>query len=472
MAFTALAAAFVLSRLAFVNEGYGTKPDAWRIALSGYWLWDHGEFYPSRLPGYPVAELSYATVVRGGWIATDGLAIAVSLLGVWYFAAIVRELKLPALIVIAFAFQPLLWINTMNTMDYTFALTFILGGYYYLLRGHSLLAAVAMGLAIGSRLPSAAMLLPFAAYLWRDGKRSEIIPFIALASAIAIAAFTPIIWSYGPRLLNFYDARVGYRTVIRLVTKDAFGLVGTLALVVGAVVSLRNLSRLPRDVVEDKNVMVWVMAILLVIVVFSRLPHEAAYLIPAFPFLFFMIGRYFSRIALIGTVGALVLAGFGDLTTTTHAVSVSSITHLRVGQGLLLSNRDTMHQQRAFVSDIEHFTVPDHSVVMVGFVYPQFAVLNRDRLRLGVLGRDRSSISQLSDKGKAVDEAHDITYVWLLSYEDFQRYQSQGAEIWYTPDAGRSTVALYGYRPGLYGAHVLKVAHDIVAASNQTRTSR
>ena len=462
----------MVSRLVFISDGYGTKPDAWRIALSGYWLWDHGEFYPSRLPGYPVAELSYATVARGGWIATDCLAIAVSLLGIWYFASIVRELKLPAIIVVGFAFQPLLWINSMNTMDYTFALTFILGAYYYLLRRRSLWAGLAMGLAIGSRLPSAAMLIPFVMYLWRDGKRADIIPFAALAGAVALAAFTPIIWTYGPRFLNFYDAKVGYRTVIRLVTKDAFGLVGTLALVGGSIISLRRLARVPRDVLEDKQVMVWVMAIVLFIVVFSRLPHEAAYLIPAFPFLFLLIGRYFSRIALIGTVGALIIAGFGDLTTTTHAVSVASILHLRAGQGMLLSNRDTMRAQRGFVDDIERFSVPHHSVVMIGFVYPQFAVLNRDRLHLSILSRDTESVSQLSDKGKATDEANDVIYVWLLNYEDLIRYQAQGYDIWYTPDAGRSTVALYGYRPGLYGGHVLKTAHDINSSSNRTRASR
>ena len=90
-----MALAFVASRAPFIDNGYGTKPDAWRIALSGYWLWDHHEFYPSRLPGYPVPELSYALVVKGGWVATNSLTIAVSLLGLWFFANIVRELKMP-----------------------------------------------------------------------------------------------------------------------------------------------------------------------------------------------------------------------------------------------------------------------------------------------------------------------------------------------------------------------------------------
>jgi len=95
-AFALLAIAYIASRAPFIDNGYGTKPDAWRIALSDYWLWDHHAFYPSRLPGYPVPEFGYATVIKGGWVATNSLTVAVSLLGVWFFARIVRELRLPA----------------------------------------------------------------------------------------------------------------------------------------------------------------------------------------------------------------------------------------------------------------------------------------------------------------------------------------------------------------------------------------
>lgn len=137
LAFAALAIVYVASRAPFINIGYGTDPDAWRVALSGYWLWDHGEFYPSRLPGYPVPEFASAAVIKGGWLATNSMTLLVSLLGLWFFARIVARLELPnrALLVAGFAFTPLLWINSMTTMDYMYALTFVLGAYLFLLRG-------------------------------------------------------------------------------------------------------------------------------------------------------------------------------------------------------------------------------------------------------------------------------------------------------------------------------------------------
>jgi hypothetical protein len=459
LVFALLAIAYAASRAPFIDNGYGTKPDAWRIALTGYWLWDKHAFYPSRLPGYPVPELSYAAVIKGGWLATNSLTVLVSLAGLWFFARIVREVKvpLPALLVAGFAFNPLLWINSMNTMDYTWALTFILATYCALLTKHDVWAGVAMGLAIGSRIPSASFVVPYAYYLWRQDRREEIRPFLVTAVGVAMLAFAPIIWRYGPSFFNFYDAKVAYRDVIRLLAKDSLGLIGAGALAAAFVVSLpRILRRLPRDLMRDPDVGVWAIAVVLVAITFFRLPHEAAYLIPLFPFAYLLVGRYFYPAALAGAIAIIVLAGFVDLTTTSHEVAASSIRDLRVGQGMLLSNRSTQRAQLAYARDIEQFDAPQNSVVIIGFVYPQFAVRNRDRLQLGLLDKDKSAISQLTDKGYAYDPEKRVTYVWLLDPNGLRRYRQQNAKLFYTPDAGRSTMALYHYSIGLYGGTVIE----------------
>ena len=45
---------------------------------------------------------------------------------------------------------------------------------------------------------------------------------------------------------------------------------------------------------------------------------------------------------------------------------------------------------------------------------------NRNRLDVGIMEKNTSAISQLSDKGVSVYRAHRITYVWLLTWADFQ----------------------------------------------------
>ncbi len=472
--FLVLALVFIASRAPFIDNGYGTKPDAWRIALSGYWLWDNHEFYPSRLPGYPIPELSYAAVVNGGWVATNSLTIAVSVLGLWFFANILRELKLPnrGLLVVGFAFQPLLWINSMNTMDYAWALTFILGAYYFLITEETGFAGLMLGLAIGSRLPSAVMLLPFVVYLVRDDRADELRDFLVWAIAVPMIAFVPIVWRYGPGFLSFYDAKIGVRTVIRLLAKDSFGLIGTAAIGMGVLLSLPRLLKLPGDFLRDKQVMTWLLAMACVLFVFSRLPHEAAYLIPLFPFGFLLIGRYFSRWVLAGTLAMMLMAGFVDLTTTNHAVSATSVTKLRLGQGMLLSNRDTQNAQLKYTRDIQNHDLPDNSVISIGFLYPQFAVLNRNKLKLGILERDTSSISQLTDKGKAEDIANQRTFVWLLDFADYEKFKKRGVTFFYTQDAGVSMATLYKYRLGVLGGTVIDLGRTPSGASGAGRTDR
>ncbi len=452
IAFAALAIGYVASRAPFMNIGYGTDPDAWRVALSGYWLREQHEYYPSRLPGYPLPDLASAAVIKWGWLATNSLTLAVSLLGLWFFARIVRRLELPAapLVVLGFAFTPLLWINSMNTMDYMWALTFILGCYFFLLRGQVPLAGIMLGLAAASRPTSIAFVVPFTVYVVRDGRRGELRDFIVWSIAPAMLAYLPIVWKYGPDFINFYDSKVGYLNVLRLLAKDCLGLIGSAAVLLAAALSLPKLVRLPADFVRDKHVTLWVLVIAVAAIIFVRLPHESAYLIPLYPFGFFVMGRYFYRPTLFVAVAAIIFAGFVDIGTHGADLNTQVFRHARLGEGLVLSNRSTMNAQLSFTRDLLKQPIPDHSVVMIGFSYPQFAVLNRDVLHVDILEKDSSSISQLSDKGKTVNNPHNVTYVWLLDYDAFNKFRKQKYNIFYTIDAGRSAAALYHYRPGLY----------------------
>src|SRR4051812_38326880 len=54
--FFVLAIVFYLARLPYINQGYGTDPDAWRVVMTAQHLWDKGQYFPSRLPGNPLHE--------------------------------------------------------------------------------------------------------------------------------------------------------------------------------------------------------------------------------------------------------------------------------------------------------------------------------------------------------------------------------------------------------------------------------
>jgi hypothetical protein len=470
MPFAVLSAVYLLVRLPFINYGYGTDPDAWRVALTGEYLLHHGKYFPSRLPGNPLHELAITPFIPGGWLATNFVTALAALVGVYLFARIVAELRLPNgfILTIGFAFTPLLFINSVATMDYMWNLTAILAAYYATLRGRSVWAGVFWGMAIGFRLQSVIAGVPLAYLMWRRGDWRQVLPMGLAAGGTAAFAFAPVLTTYGTKFLNFYDASVSYQDVIRLLAKEALGISGGLAVLAGLAVCWRRLRDLPRDAVRRLDVGVWLLFIAVYTASFLRLPHEIAYMIPVFPFGYFILGRYLSRPVLAGVVAVIVLAGLVDITTTGEGLSTQGA---NIGKGLLLSNVETMQNQRDFVDDILRAKVPDHSVVMSGFVYPQLAMRERDRLEIGILEKDYDAISMLSDRGQALDRQHDIRYVWLLTYDSYMALRSQGYQFFLVPDAAGGTAALYDYRPGILGATFLSLDRPSPSAGKGTAST-
>jgi hypothetical protein len=456
--FAILAAFFFLVRLPWISYGYGTDPDAWRVAISARYLLDTGDYFPSRLPGNPLHEFVMTLLIPGGWWATNIATAIASLIGVWLFARIVRELGLPnrGLIVAGFAFTPLLIINSIATMDYMWTLTLILGCYYLVLRGHALPAGLLLGAAIGFRLQSAIVLLPMLYLLWRGHRTAEVAPFVLAAAGAAMLAFAPVLVVYGTKFWNYYDASIGVEDVVRLLGKEALGVAGAFGVLVGAALSWKRLRVLLPDLRVDAHVGVWVAVIVLYLASFSRLPHEIAYLIPIFPFGMLIIARYYTRAAMGVAVGAILLAGVVDITTPSDEINADAFSGATIGKGLVLSNAETMDDQRDDVVEyLENNDLPEHSLVLAGFLFPQLVVRSMDDTELGIVRRDYEAISMLSDRGVATDADRDIKFVWLLEYETFQSLRATGFKILQARDAGGSTAALYDYRPALFGSSFL-----------------
>ena len=461
-AFLALGAVYVASRIPWLNLGYGTDPDAWRVALSAHHLLDAGEYLPSRLPGYPLHEFITVPLVEGGWVWTNLSTVLVSLLGIYIFARLAADRRLPArgALTVAFAFAPLLWINSVTTMDYLWALTAILGSYWLITRGRPGLAGACLGLAVGFRMTSGAVALPLGLLLWSEKRSRDLPRFLGALVAVSLLAYSPVIAVYGLRFLNFYDTSVTWQSFLNRLGKDALGILGALAVLAGLAFSWKNLRRLPEDLRGDPHVLVWVAVVVLYFVSFARLPHEIAYLIPVFPFGLFLMARYFRPAALRAALAVILLAGFVDITSPGDTVNLHTFANARLGEGMLLSDLDTLRNQTDFADEVWQAEVPPHSVVMTGFIFPELTVLHRHELRFGILDRDYGAISMLSDRGEAVDEGRDIRYVWLLKYDDFLVLRQQGYRFYYVVDARRSTAGLFDYRPDYFGAKKLDLARE------------
>ncbi len=476
VAFAVLAVVFVAARIPWIGIGYGADPDAWRVALSADHLLSHGEYLPSRLPGFPLEEFVTVPLVRFGWVWTNLSTVCISLVGVYLFAKLLVELKLPArgLLTPAFAFTPLLWINSVLTMDYMWSLTMILACYLALIRRRPLLAGVCIGLAIGFRLTAFTAAAAFLFWLWREKRLRSSLPFVGAMGAVAVIAYSPVLATYGIGMFNFYDAKVSFVGFLNLLGKDGLGLIGAIAVIIGVVVSLPRLKRVPGDFLADSHVALWIVLSALVFASFTRLPHEVAYLIPLYPFGFFLMARYFRLPVLSVVLAVIVLAGFVDITSPgSDTVNRSKFTGAQIGAGMVLSDLDTMRTQRAYANDLAAVDIPPHSVVFTGTIFPQFAMRNKGWLELGILERDHSAISMLTDRGEAVDEAKDVHYVWLLKYDTFEQFRQEGYNFFYVYDAEGGNAVVFHYRPAYFGAtEVLKGRTPVGEAKGTASTNR
>lgn len=294
----------LLSRIPFLADGYGLDGDSWSVAISAKLLHDIGIYEVSRLPGYPVQEWLTSLVIGGGPFAVNMLSAIFSTIGIVFFVLSLRAMrfKRPYLAAIAFAAVPVFFIHSTTAIDYNFALAFILGALFFVLKDRLIIAGIFLGFAIGCRITSGAMLLPFAIMILQgDGLLSNVIRIARIsipALLVGLVLFYPVYSEYGWGFFTFYE--VPYPSIIKVLYKfsiEVWGVIGLLGLIVatGLLFLPNRITKrqylFPRSV-NEKYVIAWLVAIDLYIIAFLKLPMESGYLLPIVPFVILIFGKY------------------------------------------------------------------------------------------------------------------------------------------------------------------------------------
>jgi hypothetical protein len=296
--------AVLISRLPFLSDGYGLDGDSWAVALAAKNLHDTGVYEASRLPGYPVQEMLSAVLINGGATALNALVALISAMGILFFALSLKALRFrrPLLAAAALAAVPVIYIHSTTTIDYNIALGFLLASFYFVVTEKPLLAGLLTGLAIGTRVTSGAMMLPYIIILIGNGgllvNLRRILRYAVPALLIGLLCFLPVILRYGWGFLTYYP--VPYPSIAKILYKFTFevwGVVGLFAIVL-AVAALFLPNRItakrflfPRSV-NERYVIAWLIAIDLYVIAFLRLPMESGYLAPVVPFVILIFGKY------------------------------------------------------------------------------------------------------------------------------------------------------------------------------------
>lgn len=411
-----------VSRLPFLDAGYGMNPDAWRVARVARDMALTGEYSVSRFPGYPVQEIICALFWGGGPSALNGLSAFFSAVAAVAFAVIARKLGCRDwfLAGLALAATPIFFVSSVCSKDYVWALAFALLSFLFALRGRPGTAGVLLGIATGCRLTSVAMFLPISLLIWNTTSRTWLATakFAVAAAMVAFLAFTPVWLRYGMSFLTFYGnhPRPDWGLIFTRSTVEVWGSLGLVALGVaslGAWLSRKELGLTNRQVVA---------ALLLVVAIYTvaylRLPDQAGYLLPIVPAILLLFSLItpprFLQIAFVCLLFAALIepvpAGFRS--------------------GAILAD----HQQRlASLANMRDFlnvteSVPGKNVFVVGASEPEIAVLAPHLQN----GRNR--------------------YVYQMNASELKAALEDGRSLYYLPTMRRFNYMVTGADLAQFGA--------------------
>ncbi|MCG8545849.1 MAG: hypothetical protein MJE12_16745 [Alphaproteobacteria bacterium] len=273
--------------------GYGTDFDTYAMVRSGHALVDGQDYKPSRWPGYlvPEALIGVASKVGGSTLSnTVSVALGLGTLALFYSLCCKLMAPIQALFATALVgLNPVFIVASTASMDYIYALFFMLLGLRYLAASAPYAAAPFFALALGSRLGNlpmaAALYLIFILHHYRQGDVAMVRRIFlsglltgVLSTALYVPAFIAAGYSLG--FLTYVIGDWGLMAhVARYLFKNVylFGLLFCLGLF--AVLLTGGARRLWQDN-RDGIGLALVAVALAVQLMFLKLPLEIAYLLP------------------------------------------------------------------------------------------------------------------------------------------------------------------------------------------------
>lgn len=436
-----------ISRLPFLYAGYGVEEDSWGIALAAFHSNILGVYEPSRLPGHPFQEIIYSALWGSGWYVFNLLCALFSAVGALFFALCLKQLqfKQPILAAIAFAFIPVYFISSTYTIDFAWTQALILIAFYSLLKNRWVLCGVFIGFAIGCRITSGVMLLPFMIICWQPGFKENLMRFFKMAipmSIVAFVLFVPVIKIFGFSFFMYYDqfpyppfSKVMYKMII-----GVFGLIGTISIVFFTTYAIINRKKQQigesfNGQLDKKIILASFITIGLFIISYFRLPQKSGYMIPVLPFLILVFGYYLNRKNFMLLCVSLCLSSFLFSINLTDAF------------------RGSTHSKYAIV-----YNVAGQELFLDPFSGPVFSDYSKRKQKMAFTQRVIQKANQTARKKVVIagwwfneimvtkiDDAPNkmVIYEPYLTQEKLKDYHEKQYEIFYLPEQNKYNDLMY-----------------------------
>jgi hypothetical protein len=481
-----LALVVALSRVPFLGGGYGTDTDGWKLARAAREIATTGHYAPSRLPGFPLQEYVCALVWRGGPTALNGLS---ALFGTAAAALLYRAfrrlgLRDAWLAALAFAFVPAVYVGSVAAMDYLWAMAFLLAALNRALDGRAAAAGLMLGMATGARITTCVLVLPLAlvvAGAGGGGRLRRALTLAGVAALVAAAWYTPVFLRFGTGFLSYYEPEGGQRPFSEFLhgllvpgrppfsplliagqaTVGVFGLLGVAGLAFAAAAALRAaLDRASRraapplaPALPAHLTAAFALAIGLVVVLYLRLPHDEAYLIPALPFTLALLSAWTPRTPFRIALGFILLAPF--LLGIDVVPPKKGVAPLRYSP---LAIEGRIAHERAIIEPTRGPLLMDHDkrTRMMALVRETLPAL--DRMPAGGLLL-AGNLNPVLFYYQPEDPAH-IRYLDMLPRARVDERLRRGESVYYLPDVRSRTIRMLGYDLRDTGARELFPGQD------------
>jgi hypothetical protein len=443
----ALFAVVLLSRIPFLDAGYGLHADAWRVALSARTFAETGRYEYSRVPGFPLHELACAALWKWRAVGLNALSAVAGAAGAVLFAIYARRSGCRDYLLAAFglAFTPAFFISSVSAKDFTLTIAFVLASLLCAARGRALDAGVCLGIAAGCRSIAAFLGLPLtlvlAAVTPQRKQLRRFLIFFASGVLVAAACYVPIFLKFGSKLFGVVPDPLGYPPIGVALERGTvgvwgwLGVIGLAVVVVGVCLWLvrRDMPTAFASAPARAEVAAWILSAAFAIALFVRVPDQAGYLLPAVPFLLLIFARLCARTAFRIFCALLIASpwiGFAGA---------------RPVAGPIFEDR---RERLATIENIKNFLgycgrLTGDNIIVVGSWEPQIALLAPDT------GRNR--------------------FVFLLSAQDVLDAIRTGKTIYYTPTMRAAELRVHGLDLAKYGAVDLRAKFDQERAQHAKR---
>lgn len=388
--------------------GISSDVDAPSYVRTALILHHEGNYEPTRYPGYLIMEITNFLLLS----ASNMNTLSVSIFNVFMFAIastiFAQIVKLYStgyyfLTWLTFLLLPLWIVENCSTTEYTLSVTFLMAGWYLLVKNRATLGGMLIGLAIATRPSQTPILFPlFLLMFWQQTRSIKaIISFcISCISITIIGWFLPMLLLTGD--ISFLQVAPWHGTLKERILgagydlQRAFGMQALIAIVLGIVLNADKIkSRALRGGVD-----VCLYGTLLNLAIIIYAPHKVAYSLLLTPFLLPLLSDFRRYISF--PVISLALLSFALISLPSVDIYDGRPRFFLASSGKIATEREYRRTELLIAKRVVE-NAPKGSVVLTGYLHLLGLILYK--------GSVENEFSYMSRYGAVYINGHDV---WLI----------------------------------------------------------